>query len=68
MITKQEMERVWNEEQPGWLKDHYKRTKGKKPYTLVARPYTRQYLDPIEVTVYAKTAKSSREKWILAAK
>ena len=55
MITKQEMERVWNEEQPGWLKDFIKSTKGKKPFTLVARPYRRQYMDPIEVTVYAKS-------------
>jgi hypothetical protein len=61
MITKQEMERVWNEEQPGWLKDFIKSTKGKKPFTLVARPYTRQYLDPIEITVYAKTAKAAEK-------
>jgi len=61
MITKEEMERVWNEEQPGWLKDFIKNTKGKKPFTLVARPYTKQYMDPIEVTVYAKTAKAAEK-------
>jgi hypothetical protein len=61
MITKQEMERVWNEEQPGWLKDFIKSTKGKKPFTLVARPYTKQYMDPIEITVYAKTAKAAEK-------
>ena len=65
MITKQEMERVWNEEQPGWLKQHIKSTKGKKPYTLVARPYRRQYLDLIEVTVWAKshTAALKNHSW-----
>jgi hypothetical protein len=59
MITKQEMERVWNEEQPGWLKDHIKATKGKKEFTIVAKPYRRVALDPIEVKVYAKTAQAA---------
>lgn len=55
MITKKEMERVWSEEPVGWLKSHNKYFKGKKSYTLVARPYTKNYLDPVEVTVYAKS-------------
>lgn len=59
MITRQEMERVWNEEQPGWLKQHIKASKGKTEFTLVARPYRKQYLDPIEVKVYAKTASAA---------
>ena len=56
MITKEEMERVWDEEKPGWLKDHAKATKNKQSYTLVAKPYVRQQLDPVEVKVWAKTA------------
>lgn len=59
MITKQEMERVWNEEQPGWLKDFIKSTKGKKEFTIVAKPYRRVALDPIEIKVYAKTARAA---------
>jgi hypothetical protein len=54
--SKEELERVWHEEQPGWLKNHAKETKGKQPYTLVAKPYRRVPLDPIELTVYAKNS------------
>jgi len=59
MVTKDEMERVWREEHVGWLKDHIKATKGKKEFTLVAKPYRRVPLDPIEVKVYAKTAQAA---------
>ena len=59
MVTKDEMERVWSEGRVGWLKDHIKSTKGKKEFTLVAKPYRRVALDPIEIKVYAKTAQAA---------
>jgi hypothetical protein len=59
MVTKDEMERVWREEHVGWLKDHAKATKGKKEFTLVATPYKRVPLDPIEIKVYAKTVQAA---------
>jgi len=54
--SKQELERVWHEEQPGWLQSFSKDTKKKTPFTLIARPYRRVPLDPIEITVYAKNS------------
>ena len=59
MVTKDEMERVWQTGPVGWLKDHVKATKGKKEFTLVAKPYKRVPLDPIEVKVWAKTAQAA---------
>jgi hypothetical protein len=59
MITREEMERVWNEEQPGWLKDFSKRTKKMKAYTVTLKPYTKQYLEPVSKVVYAKNAKQA---------
>ena len=59
MITKQEMERVWQEENPGWLKDFCKRTKKMKPFTVTLKPYTKQYLEPVSKVVYAKNAKQA---------
>jgi len=57
--TKEEMERVWNEEQPGWLKTWNKERKGKDPYVLVAKPHIRQPLDPVEVVVWAKSSQKA---------
>lgn len=68
--SKQELERVWNSEQPGWLKDYNKRARGKTAYTVVAKPYVKQYLDPIETTVFAKNQKKAIDegKWDLSRK
>jgi hypothetical protein len=69
MITKEEMERVWREEPVGWLKKHIKESKGKSPFVIFAKPYTKQYLDPIEMTVYAKDSKSAlKHTWELSSK
>ena len=59
MITKEEMQRVWNEEPTGWLKDFCKRTKKMKPFTVTLKPYTKQYLEPVSAVVYAKNAKQA---------
>lgn len=66
--SKQELERVWHEEQPGWLHRFSKDTKKKTPFTLIARPYRRQYLDPIEITVYAKNSSKaiSDNSWMVS--
>lgn len=69
MISREEMERVWREEPVGWLKSHTKQTHGKMPFTIVAKPYVKQYLDPVETVVYAKTAKAAmKETWRLGSK
>ena len=62
MLLKEDLEKVWNEERVGWLKSHCKNTKGKKSFTLVAKPYIRNYLDPIELVVYAKTHKDAMKQ------
>lgn len=59
MITKEEMERVWKEEQPGWLKDFCKRTKKMKAFSVTLKPYTKQYLEPVTAVVWAKNAKQA---------
>jgi len=60
--SKEELERVWNCEQLGWLKDYNKRARGKTAYTVVAKPYVKQYLDPVEATVFAKNQKKAIEE------
>ena len=62
MVDKTELERVWNRELVGWLKSHCKNTKGKKSFTLIAKPYIRNYLDPVELVVYAKTHKDAMKQ------
>jgi hypothetical protein len=57
--SKEELERVWNEEQPGWLKDFSKRTKKMKAFNVTLKPYTKQYLEPVSKVVYAKNAKQA---------
>lgn len=59
MLLKEDLERVWNQEPVGWLKSHCKNVKGKKLFTLVAKPYIKNYLDPVELEVYAKTSKDA---------
>jgi hypothetical protein len=56
MISREELERIWNKEPVGWLKQHIKNNRGKSAFTIVARPYIKQYLDTVEITVYAKTS------------
>ena len=59
MIDKQEMERVWADEQPGWLKQYNKNAKGKKKFKVTLKPYLKQYLDPVSKVVYAKNRKDA---------
>ncbi len=69
MISKEEMERVWREEPVGWLSKHNRQSRGKTAYTVVAKPYVKQYLDPVEMTVYAKTANAAlKDTWKLSEK
>lgn len=69
MISKEKMEQVWQEGPVGWLKNHNKQTRGKTAYTIVAKPYIKQYLDPVEMTVYAKSsAAAMKQTWELSAK
>ena len=64
-----ELERVWREEPVGWLKKHIKEHKGKQMFTVVARPYVKQYLDPVEQTVWAKNEKTAlQQTWELSKK
>ncbi len=57
--SKQDLEEVWNNSRIGWLKDYNKQSRGKTAYTVVARPYVKQYLDPVEITVFAKDQKKA---------
>jgi hypothetical protein len=57
--SKEDLEAVWNSRPVGWLKDYNKNSRGKTAYTIVAKPYIKQYLDPIETTVFAKSAKKA---------
>jgi len=67
--SKEQLESVWTNGSVGWLKDYNKRAKGKTAYTVVARPYIKQYLDPIEDTVFAKSgAAALKQTWGLSAK
>lgn len=63
--SKEELEQVWNHSNVGWLKDYNKRARGKTAYTLIAKPYRKVPLDPIEVTVWAKspTAALKNSSW-----
>ena len=62
MISKQEMERVWNEERPGWLKDFNKRNRNAKKFEVTVRPYTKNYLEPVSKIIYAKNYKQAKDE------
>lgn len=56
--TKQELEQIWQTGPIGWLSKTGKKNKGKTAYVVTATPYTKQYLDPVSITVYAKSKKN----------
>lgn len=70
MYTKEELEEVWRSGPIGWLKKTNKEMKGKSQYTITAKPYRKQYLDPVEMTVWAKDAQSAMKnhQWNLSNK
>ena len=66
--SKDQLEEVWQKGSVGWLKNYNKTARNKKPYTLVAKVYTKQYLDPVEITVWAKDSKAAmKETWQLSS-
>ena len=54
MLTKQEMENIWNYERVDFLKNLVKKKKNHVKYRVTFKPYERVYHDPIEVEVWAK--------------
>jgi hypothetical protein len=60
MITREEMEKVWANGRVGWLKDHSKKSKKLKPFTVTVTPYTKNYMDPVVKKVWAKSAKDAQ--------
>ena len=67
--SREELERVWQSERVGWLKDYNKNTRGKQPYTIVAKPYRKQYLNPVEITIWAKSPQGAmKHTWELSQK
>jgi hypothetical protein len=66
--SREELEKVWQSGSVGWLKNRNKNTKGKKPHTIVAKVYSKQYLDSVEITVLAKnSAAAMKETWRLSS-
>lgn len=65
--SKEQLEEAWQRSRVGWLKYYNKTARNKKPYTLVAKVYTKQYLEPVEMTVWAKDHKAAmKETWRLS--
>jgi len=66
--NKEQLEEVWVHSRINWLKDYNKTARNKKPYTLVAKVYTKQYLEPVEMTVWAKDRQAAmKETWRLSS-
>ena len=62
--SKQELEEIWNSGPIGWLKEHSKDIKNKRPYKVSYIPYVQTELTEHEVsmTVWAKSPSRAQEK------
>ena len=63
MLTTQEMIDIWENKPVGYLKSMCKRHKGDKKYEVTYKPYriSKEYFDPISITVLAKNADSASD-------
>lgn len=55
MFSKDKLEEVWQTGPINWLKDHNKKARGKEQWIVTCKPFTKNYLDPVTTTVWAKS-------------
>ena len=59
MLTKQEMEDIWNNKPIDYLKNIVKKNKNLKKYKVTFKPYSYTYHDEITATVMAKNSRDA---------
>lgn len=63
MMTVEEMVDIWNNKPIGYIEKLSRDiAKGKKKYVVSFVPYKKEYLEPIEVEVYAKSRDRAIDK------
>ena len=72
MITKQEMEDAWNHGPIDWLKNHSKKMKSSRKYSVWLQPYKHDLYEPFEAFVFARNQEEAyieaKDKWYKANK